>query len=76
MDCLISGRTPLHLAAIFQSSVAVVNLLIERGANLKKTCTKNKTPLQSAREARNEDIVRVLVWAENLYVSQSFQQPL
>lgn len=53
------GRTPLHMAALYDQ-LAVAKLLIERGANVDARTNAGDTPLKYATARNNPDIAALL----------------
>jgi ankyrin repeat protein len=54
------GFTPLHLAAVL-NDVALVQLLVDKGANLQAKDKDGKTPLDIAKEKGNLNVVKIIV---------------
>ena len=54
--------TPLHLAALFQSSATVVNTLVQAGANVDALNSDHRSPLHLA-SSGNPAVVPVLIGA-------------
>lgn len=57
----LNGKFPLYFAAELEDPSAMINLLMERGANIHKTSTAGATALHAACEFFNEKAIRSLL---------------
>jgi len=55
----MDSNTPLHVAARF-NCVSVAKLLVSSGANVKQLNDDEQTPLQLAKRAQSQDVIRLL----------------